>query len=631
MASSDAGRSRAVGIPPAERVTTVLTCMAIDRRIGGVIFIDLPPGWLIHLASWLCRAIDADPALTVTLGSAESEDDLWWRPATDLSASRADDGSQLLYYPGRLAEPPYGPPVVTIPDLARASLAVSRATVLIAGADTAVVERHGQRVRWEPRTRWLAACARADLSRLSSHLLDRFPVRIDVSDLHATRWNPEKLRAVLASDDLADLSPLSLPPRREDVAVVVQRALPSLGEACAGLIVKTVGSAAGPARRDLALGRLARSLAALDAREEVRQAHVHHAAALIGLTVPENTPDAGREDSPDPAPPSDDGRVKDRDSLVTDDGIAQKDRVGSPMMLTGEPEPVSALQDMTWPYALTGTTNYPEDTPGALPEFASLRQPWQWRGAGRAARGLIVGTEATREMADLSIMSTVLEAAKYQRIRRGSSHAPRRGLVIYGADLRRHRRQGGPDTAVAIVLDHTCRRGWQWTDALTPYLSWAYTQRAAVTMVELGHRGSASDLRAEAYLAASVLDRRITVSLNRSPGRASPLAHGLDLVIQQLRRQLRYQALSVGQAWLVVVSDGRGNVPLEVSLRGQISGPVQAEGIRDALAAAAGVRSLSRVRSVVIPPPQLTHYPELPFDLAGALGGIVADLADGEM
>src|ERR1700683_2184844 len=89
---------------------------------------------------------------------------------------------------GGRAAPPRGPRVPIIPALARASLPATQAVVILAGADTAVVDRHGQHVKWEPRTRWLAACKRADLGRLSPHLLDRFPVRIDPAHLQRATW-----------------------------------------------------------------------------------------------------------------------------------------------------------------------------------------------------------------------------------------------------------------------------------------------------------------------------------------------------------------------------------------------------------------------------------------------------------
>jgi hypothetical protein len=43
---------------------------------------------------------------------------------------------------------------------------------------------------------------------------------------------------------------------------------------------------------------------------------------------------------------------------------------------------------------------------------------------------------------------------------------------------------------------------------------------------------------------------------------------------------------------------------------------------------AAAVRSLPAVRRVVLAPPTLTHYAGLPFDLAEAMGGIVAEIGD---
>jgi magnesium chelatase subunit D len=611
---------------PAERITTVLSCMAVDRRIGGTLFVDLTPRWLPFLASWLGRAIDADPARIVALGSGESEDDLWWRP----TALSRRDGAQMLHRPGRLAEPPHGPPVAMIPDLARASLAVTRAVVVLAGADTAVVDRYGEHARWEPQTRWLAACARADLGRISSHLLDRFPVRVDAAGLDATRWSPQELRAALSDDDLTGLPALG-PPLHPDMIMAARRSLPSLDDRSAELIVKAVGTVAAPVRRDLALGRLARALAALDADDEVHDDHVHRAVALVRLAVPEEIPPPEPSPTPVLVPQPDVNLIDDRDSEATPGERVNDDRADGSMAATGDPEPVAAMQEVTASPRLAGTGLYAEDDPGSLPEFASLRQAWQWRSGQRAPRGLIVGTEPTRELADLSIMSTVLEAAKYQRIRRAAVSGLGRRMVIYGADLRRHRRQSGPNAIIGIVLDHTCRGDWQWAEALAPYLGWAYTRRAAVTVADLGHRDSVSDLRAEAYRASSVLDRRITASLSRPPGRASPLAHGLDLVIQHLRRQLRQGAATAEQAWLVVVSDGRGNVPLEGSLRGRLAGPVGTEGIRDARAVAKGVRSLIKVRPVVIAPPGLTHYPELPFDLADALGAIVADVTDGEM
>src|SRR5262249_1896386 len=150
-------------------------------------------------------------------------------------------------------------------------------------------------------------------------------------------------------------------------------------------------------------------------------------------------------------------------------------------------------------------------------------------------------------------------------------------------------------------------------------------RRAELIVVEFGYLGCPHELRANVYRARSVLDSRVRESLGRAPGRATPLAHGLDLAIQDVRRQLRHREAAAENSWLVVVSDGRGSVRLQVSHRLRCDGAVGAEGVADAFAVARAARSLPPVHRIVLPPPHLTHYTALPFELADALGGIVAE------
>ena len=114
--------------------------------------------------------------------------------------------------PGPLIDMPDGPPrTVIIPDLARASLAVVRAAVTLIGADTAVADRYGQHATWQPRSRWIAACARSDLGKLSHHLLDRFAVRVDAADLWPQGRDPHGMREILDAADSDESALLNLP------------------------------------------------------------------------------------------------------------------------------------------------------------------------------------------------------------------------------------------------------------------------------------------------------------------------------------------------------------------------------------------------------------------------------------
>ena len=137
---------------------------------------------------------------------------------------------------------------------------------------------------------------------------------------------------------------------------------------------------------------------------------------------------------------------------------------------------------------------------------------------------------------------------------------------------------------------------------LAPYLRWAYVRHALLSVVELGYLGAADELRATVYRAHSLLDGRVAVSLGRAPGRATPLAHAIEVAVQEMRRHLRQSQVVARNSWFIVVSDGRGNVPLEASQRGRLPGFVGREGVTDALHAARALRALPLVRKVLLAP-----------------------------
>jgi magnesium chelatase subunit D len=614
----------ATELTPADRVSTALACLALDRRVGGVLFVDLPPTLLTELAIWLnsMLADDSCEPEIITLGATHTDDDLWW--LTRLVGE--DVGRRFDTTSGPLIDMPNGPPrTVIVPDLARASLAVVRAAVTLVGADTAVADRYGRHEVWQPRSRWIAACARSDLGKLSPHLLDRFAVRVDSADLWPQVRDPHRLREALDADgDQSAVMNLPAPVLHGQWAS--QAPYPAMTSQSIDLVIATAQAASAPTRRDLALARVARALAALDSSDAVVPDHVQQAAVLLGLKLaatiwpplPSSPPasPAGAPTDVEPTPAMPEAVVEERVSTGDEGGT------------TGRQQPATAiLGDLTVAADLFRTGIYPEDDPDAIPEFSSLRNSWQDTRRPRSLRGHIIGTEPTRSLADIAVVPTAFEAAKFQPIRRLTSRAPGE-LVILGSDFRRYRRQPRPDTAVVLVLDHTCRRDWDFVTALAPYLRWAYVRRAMLSVVEFGYRGSADELRATVYRTGSVLDRRLPLSLSRAPGRATPLAHALDLSVQELRRHLRQAEVVAENSWLILVSDGRGNIPLQASQRGRVPELVTTEGVRDALLAAGALRFMPRVHKVVFFPPGLTHYTELPFDLADVMGGIVVDGAE---
>jgi magnesium chelatase subunit D len=588
--------------PTVDRIVGVLSCLAVDHRLGGVLMLDLPPAMLPVLGRWLAARI-GDGTEVVSLGSSHSDDDLWWR-----AGMHAEDGAfRLRPRPGVLVEAPGAPPrLLLVPDLSRAGLAVRRAAVTLIGAGTAVADRHGQHQSWQPRARWLAACPRAGLARLSPHLLDRFAVRVDAAGLTRTVRGVSALRAAVDGDDAEFLPPSGpLPPPGR---------LPALTGDAARLAVELIGAAAAPTRRDLAVARTARALAILDLSSTTTPDHVRRAADLLQLSAAEpahpQTADTAPPAEPVPEPADDEPApgiaLVAGAALETVTTLPVLGNLDEMVVPTTDPPPASL---------------FPEDNSEALPEYATLRLPSVPSRRKPARTGPVIGAEPTRSLTDVAVVPTVLEAAKFQSIRNGFGGR----LVLHPSDLRRHRHAPHPGAALVLLIDHSCGHDWDRAGALAPYLRWAYTSNASVSVVELGHRDSTDELRAQRYRAGSVLDERIAMSLGRSPGRATPLAYGLDLAVQELRRYLRRGPAAAGRVWFVVVSDGRGNVSLEVSLRRRIAGPVGAAGVADALTVAAAVRGMPPVSTVVLAPPGLTHYADLPFRLAEAMEGIVAE------
>lgn len=609
------------------RLLTALVCSALEPALTGVLLFDLPPEHVSAVAGVFAGVLGAAAGRPAgagvprtTLDAATVDEDLWLRARV----RRGPDGIEFTLGPGPLAETADSPPLVVVPDLARLSVPGMRAAVQLLGADTATLEHSGIRRSWTPRARWLAFCRAEDVAHLSPHLLDRFPVRLGVPGLRP-RPGPDPLGPLPAAWAAA-LSPRS--PR-----------LPTtLTEEFAASVLDHLDDREGLGhRRALALGRIARALARLDGAEpaqpgpgaadgaplHVTPGHVARAARLIRLrtahrppTPPESAP-AHEPPPPEPGPhrPSPGRRPA-------------AERVTGAGPLVQEPKSAVSLGPAPVPGERPGPSSpYPEDTAGPGPDGATLRTPARRTAGARASRGAVVGVRRARDLWDLAPVRTAMEAAKYRAIRGGQGP-----LVIVPQDLRGYVRAPEPVRMLTLVLDHTCRGEWDWHPTLEPFLRWAYVARAAVHVVEVGARGAANELRAGSFSARSTRDPRIAAALDRRAGRATPLAHGLDQAGSALRRAFRHHRAGLVEALLVVVTDGRGNVPLAAGRSGRPDrGPAGRTGTTDAVEAAERISTLgrSRLHSVVIDPGR-RPYTALPAELADALGGSVIAARNGD-
>ncbi|WP_329237645.1 hypothetical protein OG417_34415 [Actinoallomurus sp. NBC_01490] len=580
-----------------ERVATALACAALDRQLAGILIFDLDPDLLQPLTRWLCDLIGASPSVSV-LGATTTDGDLWTRVRPELAGAA---GFRLEH--GPLVGVGRPPGLIVVPDLTRLGLAGARAAVTMIGADVVHLERTGLQVRWRPEDYWIACCRRDEVGRVSPHLLDRFAVRIDAAGLGVRRETDP------------DAAPVLDPPDPRWVTAVRTGRLASLSKAAAEDVVERLPLGAAGMRRELALARIARALAALDDDTVVEHEHVDAAARLIGLTPPAAT------DAPAASPVEPLVRGVDEPG----DGEVQQEvrRIEVP---EGDSVPLRAGP---LPDAEERRYPYPEDHADLEHDPDPLRFGARRR-TGGPPRGHPVGTRPARELRDIAVTASLLESARFQAVRCGRQHF-RLGhpLHVEAADLRSHLRAPRPAHLLVLVLDHTCHRDWDWYDALTPYLRWAYAARASVGVVEVGAADAPDELCARGFSARGLLDPRVAAALERRPGRATPLAHGLSLAARQLRHNTQHGDAPVTEAVLLVATDGRANIPLAASRSRRLPERVAAEGVQDALRVACQIGTLHRVHSVVVGPGSRPGA-HLTTMLADALGGSVITDGAGE-
>jgi magnesium chelatase subunit D len=604
----------------------VLVCSVIEPGLDGVLLFD-PPALLMaeagRIFEQLLTEVGQRPPRTVVLGSHQSEDDLWTGIELRVQGSEA----AFAPAPGPLVQTDRQPIVLfVIPDLARLGLAGQRAVVTLLGAPVAGLERHGHHLWWRPRVRCLAACAANDVGGLSEHLLDRFPIRLPAGRLERSSDGVRRVLAAWSGASDEGPSPVALDEFLEFVCNLTLQ--PTFSAAAAERVVKLHPPDA-PYRRVIALARLARAVARLEQSPDVTAFHVAEAGEILGLSAPKapvGVEPAQISQSPIAEPPERplDNGIGGQVPSRAGEPVAnpQADQAPVPVRSGGEPVALGP-EVIEIPNAAVGP--YPEDGAEPLREVAPLRMPSRDDRSPAKRRGAIIGVEPSPDLTDIAWIPTLCCAAKFQTVRRRHAKlGAHGGLILLPTDLSAYRRMPDPERLLTLVLDHTCRRGWNWIDTLASYLVWAYTNRAAVCVVDVGAKGAPSEFRAERFITHSIRDPRVAASLNRLPGRATPLAHGLEMARVSLQHALQHGRCPVSEAWLVIVTDALGNVPLAVSLKGESTGRWTDEGVQDAVEISTKLAALSAIHVVVAPPPRPPH-PDLLIRLAAAMGATVLD------
>jgi len=592
-----------------------LACAALQPGLRSVLVFDSSPQVLRSAANVLTKMLKVTSGQAVelvTLGRTDSEETLWGTLALKSSAL----GESFDWKPGLLGA---GLKVVVIPDLTRLNLVAARACIALMGTEIAQVERHGHQAQWRSEICWIAGCARSEIGMVSPHLLDRFALRLPGQEIQSID-RTDALSAWFADLDAVPEGTAMLSPELCDHLRAATLIHPTIAvdayERALAYFSDDIGMGM---RRELALMRFAQARSQWSGIEQVSAREVDRTAQAMGLkliSLPSlPTPDRSELPPVKPTEPIESPMPSPAPLLLPKPTSEKAEIYRSDSEVTLPPTTLDSVGDREHPY--------PEDEAALQREFASLRLPPRRFQAAKGGLGAIIGTEPATIPQDIAWVSTLLEAAKYQAFRQERSD---QALVVRSTDLRRYRRAIVPEQLLMVVLDYTCLKDCQWQASVLPYLQWAYVERASVCLVQVGAMGAAQELQAKRISGQSILVPRIRSGLEANAGRATPLAHGLDLACQTLRHALQHGRNGVQRAVLVVVSDGRGNVPLDASrLNQKPTQPVKRRGIEDALAIASDIQRLNQVEAIVLNP-QPKYYADLPVKLAQALGATIADI-----
>ncbi|QSV69896.1 MAG: hypothetical protein HEQ20_02940 [Aphanizomenon flos-aquae KM1D3_PB] len=632
-----------------------LCCVALNRGLRSILLFDISPVNLQQVAGVLIsllKAVTECKIVPIKLGTFESEDDLWGQ----IGLWGELENQAFKWQSGLLGKTENDQEIrlVIIPDLTKLSLPAMRACVVLMEADVVHLERHGQNLYWQPNLCWLVGCSsqQEEIGKISPHLLDRFAIRLN-GKINNNTDRVSQIKQLLNDERLEQKSLFKereIEPELQQWLKQVSISPPKMTSEALKKILDYTSPSTVYHRRELSLARFSSTFAQLEAEEQVTVAHVDRVAKIIGLKLKQEIGNSNNQNIniiPIPGIDSPENELKSEPSLELKDKLKQNSGYNDPKKEKELPiykgDKPQSFPDISLPNIEPLENPYIEDIAPLEREMASLKFPTRRFKSKAIARGTIIGVERSSTVQDLAIVRTLLEAAKFQNIRQnnhlnGHLHSHRK-LKILPIDIYRHRRAPIAEQMLMVLIDYTCLESCQWEEQLFPYISWAYTQRASIGIMQVGiatdsailkeeelkFNINAEELRAKKISAQNVLVPSINIALDlekTKKGQATPLAHGFDLTLQTLRHALQHGRNTIQKAVLVVISDGRGNVPLEASHLGKIQLPVGRKGFEDALEIAQKIGNLDNVDAVFLNP-QRKQYPDLPLLLAQALGAKV--------
>ncbi|PKQ23699.1 MAG: magnesium chelatase [Actinobacteria bacterium HGW-Actinobacteria-5] len=498
-----------------------------------------------------------------------------------LDLEHALKSGERRYEPGLLAEANRGVLYVDEVNLLEDHLVDALLDSAASGVN--VVEREGVR-HVHPARFILVGTMNPEEGELRPQLLDRFGLCVDIEGIADPNERVEVMRRRRAFED--DPDGFARRWSADGKALVrsiekAQRLLPDveLDDDLLFLIASVCGSIGVDGHRaDLVMARAAAAFALLDGRREVTAAHVRAVAPMVLAHRMRRTPFDEESYSED--------RLQ---SALASAGAGPDDSEAdaSPGAQDGKGDGDVAALGVRLAVDQAGSTDAPDDVSTRLSlEIDRVRRSYGGKRQETTSNdrsGHYVRSEPLRPgtQPDIAFDATIRAAAPFQ-----SSRESDLAIALEPSDLRNKVRRRRVGASIVFCVDASGSMGASnrmdaAKCAVLELLVDAYQRRDRVGLVAF--RGES----AEVVLAPTASVELAQLKLRALPtGGATPLAHGLVSALQLLETETRRNDDVI--PWLVLVTDGRGNVGINGGL-----------GSEDAITAAARIRE-ARINTIVI-------------------------------